>query len=76
MIVVPAATPVTTPVPEPTVATVVVPLLHLPPKVVSLNVVVNPTQTCDVPVMGPGPAKIVTLIAALGLSQPPIVCET
>lgn len=47
----PGETPVTTPVPEPTVAIVVVLLIQLPPAVASLNVVVAPTQSIAVPVM-------------------------
>ena len=51
MVTVPALIPVTTPV-EPTVATVVVPLvLHVPPDVASLNVIAEPAHTVPVPVV-------------------------
>lgn len=49
----PAATPETIPVADPTVATDGVPLLHVPPPA-SLNVVVDPTQTVSVPAMVAG----------------------
>jgi hypothetical protein len=49
---VPAATPVTTPVPGVIVAMPVFPLLHVPPGVASLSVVVLPTQTVATPVIG------------------------
>ena len=48
MVVVPADTPVTTPLPEPTVAIVVVLLLQVPPPP-SLSVVAEPTHTDIVP---------------------------
>src|ERR1043166_4771101 len=44
MVEVPAATPVTIPVDEPIVATVVLLLVQIPPPVASLNVVVDPAQ--------------------------------
>ena len=53
MVALPAATPVTTPV-EPTVATAVLPLLHVPPPVELLKGVVNPAQTTAVPVIEDG----------------------
>ena len=52
---VPADTPVTTPPPagpKVTVATPVEEELHVPPPVASFNVVVEPTDTVVVPVMG------------------------
>src|ERR1043166_8504132 len=54
MVTVPAATPVTTPDDEPTVAIAVLVLVHRPPVTASDNAVVRPTQTEVVPVMGPG----------------------
>ena len=51
MVAEPAATPVTTPL-ELTVAAAVLLLDHVPPVVTSANVVVDPTQTAGVPVMG------------------------
>ena len=50
----PPPAPVTTPVPVPTVATVVVLLVHLPPPVPSLRVLVCPTHSVVIPVMGSG----------------------
>lgn len=47
---VPAVRPVTTPVPEPTVATAVLLLLHVPPMLALLSVVVLPIQAVAVPV--------------------------
>ena len=52
MVVVPALTPVTAPV-LPTVAIAVLLLLHTPPVVASLNVVVAPEHTDFVPVTVP-----------------------
>ena len=46
---VPAATPVTTPVDDPTVAVAVLPLLQVPPVEVVVKVVVLPTHTDGVP---------------------------
>jgi len=53
MVAVPAATPPTTPL-EFTVATAALLLLHTPPDVASLSVVVRPEQTVSVPVMDAG----------------------
>jgi len=58
--VVPAVTPVTTPLLVPMVATVVLLLLHEPPAVASLSVVVRPEQTLAVPVMEAGNGLTVT----------------
>ena len=51
MVAVPAETPLTTPVEEPTVATPVALLLQVPPEVELANVVVDPTQVEVVPVI-------------------------
>ena len=64
MTAVPADTPPTTPVAAPTVAMPVLPLLHTPPPVASLSVVVCPTHTFIVPVMAAGAAIIVTVAVA------------
>ena len=48
------ATPVTMPVAEPMVASVVIELLHMPPVVASFNVTVELTQTLFAPVIVPG----------------------
>jgi len=53
---VPGLMPVTTPVDEPTAATAMVPLLHVPPDGLQASAVVPPTQTVNVPVIGPGDA--------------------
>lgn len=50
----PAATPVTTPVAEPTVASNVLLLVHTPPEVASDNVVDDPTQTLLAPLIALG----------------------
>ncbi len=54
MVAVPPVTPVTTPVPEPTVATAVPKVLQVPPVVVVVNEVVAPTHTTVVPVIDTG----------------------
>ena len=69
IVAVPAKTPVTKPLPEPTVATVVVPLLHVPPVVASLKLVVKPAQTFKVPVIAEGnglTVKIAVVIQPVG----------
>ena len=58
---VPADTPVTTPDAEPTVATPVLPEVHVPPAVASLSVVVSPAQTTAVPVIADGSGLTVTV---------------
>lgn len=52
MVVTPAANPATTPVAE-SIWAAAVPLYHVPPDVVSLSVIVLPTQTFEGPVIGP-----------------------
>lgn len=59
MLVTPARRPVTTPEDEPIVATVGVPLNHVPPPA-SVNVVDKPTQTSNVPLMAAGNGLTVT----------------
>ena len=54
ILVVPAATPVTVPVIEPTVPTAVLLLLHTPPLVTSFNVTDEFWHTTSVPVMAAG----------------------
>lgn len=60
----PADTPVTTPVVLPTVATPVVPLVHVPVVGVELSVVVSPVQTDNVPVIDVGIGFTVTTVVA------------
>lgn len=57
----PDATPVTIPEPVPTVAKPVLLLVHVPPLVASLNVVVRPAQTFTVPVIDAGNGFTVTV---------------
>lgn len=61
MVAVPAVTPVTIPVPEPAVATPVLPLVHVPPAVVPISVVDEPAHMLIVPVIGPGTALTVSI---------------
>ena len=62
---VPAATAVTSPLVEFTVATVVVELVHVPPGDASLNVLIAPGQTRAVPVIaGAGGHQRSTVLAA------------
>ena len=58
---VPAVTPVTTP-PAVMVATTGVALLHVPPAVTLLKVVVEPMQTLVVPVIAAGSGLTVTVV--------------
>lgn len=55
----PAVTPVTTPVPEPTVALALL-LLHVPPGVTSVNVIVAPSHKLPLPDIADGFAFTVT----------------
>ena len=61
----PPPAPVTTPVPVPTVATVVVLLVHLPPAVPSLSVPACPTHSVVIPVMGSGLAFTVITVLVI-----------
>ena len=63
----PADTPVTTPVPDTTVATPVLLLLHVPEGVVLASVVVSVSHTDCVPVMLFGNGSIVTTVVAIQL---------
>lgn len=54
MVAVPGLTPVTMPVEAPTEATSGLLLLHVPPEVGSVRVVVRPTHNIDVPLIGAG----------------------
>jgi hypothetical protein len=62
IVVVPGATPFTTPVTGLTEATVTVLLLHMPELVASLKVVVPVPQTDAAPSIGPGEGSIVTTV--------------
>ena len=61
MVAVPAAIPLTSPLPLTTVATLVLLLVHEPPPVVEDKVVVVLTHTVAVPVMIAGSAFTVTI---------------
>ena len=61
----PAATPLTTPEPDPTEASKGLLLLQLPPVVASDKVVLCPTHTVPVPVITPGEELTVTGIVAI-----------
>jgi hypothetical protein len=78
---VPPDTPVTIPVPGPTVATAVLPLLHAPPVVASFKIVVPPGHRVKVPMIGvrtmtdmdvvaEQPAMVVYTIVALPTFSP------
>jgi hypothetical protein len=54
--------PDNTPLSEPIVATAVLLLLHVPPVVVLLNVVVLPTHTAVMPVIAPGSGLTVIMV--------------
>lgn len=62
MSAVPAVIPVTAPLVEFTVAIAVLPLVHMPPGVLLLNVVADASHTSGVPVMAPGVAFTLTVI--------------
>lgn len=54
--------PVTMPVAEPIVAIEVLPLLHVPMKLLSINCAERPAQTLKAPVMGAGNESTVTKV--------------
>jgi hypothetical protein len=56
----PALTPVTTPLDEPTVASAGLLVLHVPPALASESVVVEPAQTVVTPVIEAGSGLTVT----------------
>ena len=57
------------PVLEPTVATMLLPLLHVPPEA-SDKEVVEPEHNEVLPDIGPGVALTVTIVMAVALPQP------
>ena len=72
MVAVPAATPVTTPV----LATVAIPvalLLHAPPVVPLVNVVVPPAHTVAVPVIEPALGKGLTVTTLVTTALPQLL---
>ena len=62
MSAVPDDTPVTTPVAPTTVATLVVPLVHVPPVVPSVKVMVVPAQNAAAPDTAVGKLLTVTIV--------------
>lgn len=65
MVAVPAATPATIPVAEPTVAVVGWLLLHVPAVVVVESVIADPSQTVLSPVIAAGVGWTVTTVVAI-----------
>jgi hypothetical protein len=65
MVAVPDETPLTTPLPVPTVATEVLLLLQVPPVVASLSVKVEATHTVEEPDIEDGAPLTVTLVVAM-----------
>ena len=61
----PDATPVTTPVPDTTVASAVLLLVHAPPPVALVRVVVRPIHTFGVPLMDAGSGLTVTGVVVI-----------
>ena len=65
IVAVPPDTPVTIPLPKPTVATVVLPLVHVPVVTASLSAMVNPVHTVESPVIAAGRRLTVTVFNAV-----------
>ena len=65
MEVLPAESALTTPVDEPMMAIEVLLLLHVPPGVASVSVVVKPMQPLLVPLIAPGNGFTVTSVMAV-----------
>lgn len=72
MIVVPAATPVTTPV-EPTVAILVAVLLHTPPVAASVKVILVAGHTVDAPDIEPALGLGFTVTTAVAANVPQLL---
>jgi len=68
---VPADTPVTIPVVDPTVATPILPLLHTPPPDTLLSVVVLPEHSVIVPVIDEG--VLITLTTRVARQPDPVI---
>lgn len=74
MVALPELTPDTIPVAEPTVATDVLPLLHVPPLTALPSVELPPMHTLDVPVIVPADGAPFTVTTAVAVAVPhPIV---
>lgn len=72
MMALPADSPVTRP-PEFTVATAVLLLVHVPPVVEALSVVVVPVQIVVVPVIDPAEGAPFTVTVATALFEPQVL---
>ncbi len=72
MLLVPAATPVTTP-PVFTVAIAVALLIHVPPDTVLVRVVVDPVHTVAVPPIAAGVAFTVTFAVVVAVLHTPVL---
>lgn len=64
IVAVPPATPVTIPDADPTVATDVLPLVHVPPLTELESVVLRPAHTMGMPAIVAGPGTTVTTVVA------------
>lgn len=69
-VVVPTEDPVTTPDVNPTAATVVLPLTHVPPVTVLLSVIVEPLHKDDGPLREPADAEVVTITLVVVITEP------
>ena len=76
IVVVPAETPVTIPVPDPILATPVLVLVQIPPPVASLSRIVCPTQVVELPVIAAGAALTVKVTALVAVNPLPSVAVT
>ena len=70
MVALPATTPVIMPEAEPTVATAVLPELHIPPVLASFKVIAEPTHIAGVPVIDPALARGLTVTVAVVVAVP------
>jgi hypothetical protein len=73
MVVLPLPTPVTMPVDVPTVATLVVLLVQVPPVTLLERVIVDPAQTVAVPVMVPAVGAVLTVTVNVAVAVPQLV---
>ena len=73
MVVVPKATPVTTPVEDPIVAIAVFTEVQTPPPIASVKAVVEPGQTVDVPVIVPAFGEELTVTIAIATAVPQLL---
>ncbi len=76
MVEFPGAIPVTAPVLASTIATDVVLLLQLPPEILLLKFIVDPTHTADAPLIVPAFGTGLTVIVAEAVADPQVGVET